>query len=62
MTLLITFVVGQLFMFIIVGAMFVVNGKQMRETREAWTKEMGEIKKYFNLENVESIRLKNGKR
>jgi len=61
MTLLITFVVGQLFMFIIVGAMFVVNGKQMRETREAWTKEMGEIKKYFNLENVESIRLKNGK-
>ena len=62
MTLLITFVVGQLFMFIIVGAMFIINGKQMRETREAWTKEMGEIKKYFNLENVESIRLKNGKR
>lgn len=58
MIFLIVFVIGQLFMFLIVGTMFIINGKQMRETRELWIKEMGEIKKFFKIENIESIRLK----
>lgn len=61
MTLLITFVVGQMFMFIIAAVMLYINGKQMREMRETWIKEMGEIKSFFKIENIESIRLKNGK-
>jgi len=58
MTLLITFVIGQLFMFIITGSLLYINSKQMREMRDTWIKEMGEIKSFFRIENIESIRLK----